>query len=66
MHVKQILLYAQTKKSTNYTDKFGYVITKISRFYTMYVGVNKYVYLAEHNGMGDKVWWILSRVHYNK
>ena len=23
-----------------------------------FVGMNKYVHLAKHNGMGDKAWWI--------
>ena len=27
--------------------------------------MNKYVHLAEHNGMGDKVWWIFRIVLIN-
>jgi len=30
-----------------------------------FAGMNKYVYLAKHNKMGDKAWWIFP-LGYNK
>ena len=51
----------QLKKSQNYHTQFNMIVSYSNPWLIVgrnSAGMNKYVNLAKHNGMGDKTWWI--------